>query len=120
MKHVGGGLPRPKWNLRALTPEMKHVGTGLPRPKCRPPQTLLAPRALLRPTGPSEKGRVTGNTAANRRLALEAAEADTDDGTISSQLHGLKLCVTDPKVWLFVLIHIARTAARVSGTTSPP
>ncbi|KAH7347450.1 MFS transporter-like protein [Plectosphaerella cucumerina] len=56
---------------------------------------------------------------ANRRLALEAAEADADDGAASSQLHGLKLCVTDPKVWLFAFIYMGLTGAQGFGYYFP-
>jgi hypothetical protein len=35
---------------------------------------------------------------ANRRLALEAAEADVDDASGMSHIKGIKLALTDPKV----------------------
>lgn len=56
---------------------------------------------------------------ATRRLALEAAEADADDGAASSQLHGLKLCVTDIKVWLFAFIYMGLTGAQGFGYYFP-
>lgn len=54
---------------------------------------------------------------ANRRLALEAAEADSDEGDAQSQLHGLKLCVTDSKVWVLTLLYMCLTAAQVGGSS---
>ena len=56
---------------------------------------------------------------ANRRLALEAAEADSDDGDAKSQLHGLKLCVTDPKVWILTFMYMGLTGAQGFGYYFP-
>ncbi|KAJ3525593.1 hypothetical protein NM208_g11573 [Fusarium decemcellulare] len=56
---------------------------------------------------------------ANRRLALEAAEADTDEEGASSQLKGLKLCVTDIKVWIFTGIYMGLTGAQGFGYYFP-
>ncbi|KAF9878000.1 major facilitator superfamily transporter [Colletotrichum karsti] len=56
---------------------------------------------------------------ANRRLALEAAEADTDEEGISSQLKGLKLCITDVKVWIFAFIYMGLTGAQGFGYYFP-
>ena len=57
--------------------------------------------------------------AANRRLALEAAEADEDDGKAGSQLAGLKLCVTDPKVWIFAFVYMFLTGVLGFGYYFP-
>ncbi|KAF4919075.1 putative transporter [Colletotrichum viniferum] len=56
---------------------------------------------------------------ANRRLALEAAEADTDEEGVSSQLKGLKLCIADPKVWIFAFIYMCLTGAQGFGYYFP-
>ncbi|KAF4848406.1 putative transporter [Colletotrichum siamense] len=56
---------------------------------------------------------------ANRRLALEAAEADTDEEGVSSQLKGLKLCIADPKVWIFAFIYMGLTGAQGFGYYFP-
>lgn len=52
-------------------------------------------------------------------MALEAAEADEDDGEAKSQLHGLKLCVTDPKVWIFAFVYMFLTGALGFGYYFP-
>ncbi|GAQ09820.1 uncharacterized transporter C1683.12 [Aspergillus lentulus] len=41
-----------------------------------------------------------------RRMALQAAESDLDEGNASSQLTGLKLAFADPKLYLFAGIYI--------------
>ncbi|KAF4955238.1 hypothetical protein FSARC_11911 [Fusarium sarcochroum] len=56
---------------------------------------------------------------ANRRLALEAAEVDTDEEGAASQLKGLKLCVTDVKVWIFTGIYMGLTGAQGFGYYFP-
>lgn len=43
---------------------------------------------------------------ANRRMAIDAAEADTDDAGGMSQLHGLKLAFTDSKTYMLALSHM--------------
>lgn len=41
-----------------------------------------------------------------RRMALQAAESDLDEGNASSQLTGLKLAFADPKLYLFAGMYI--------------
>ncbi|XHF98544.1 hypothetical protein AWENTII_002093 [Aspergillus wentii] len=48
---------------------------------------------------------------ANRRMALEAANADTDDGKGMSQLRGLKLAVMDIKTWILAIGYMAMAGA---------
>jgi len=48
---------------------------------------------------------------ANRRLAIEAAEADVDEAGGMSQWRGLKLAMTDPKTYLLALAYMAITGA---------
>ena len=40
---------------------------------------------------------------ANRRMAIDAAEADVDEAGGMSQLRGIKLVLTDPKVCIVLL-----------------
>ena len=55
---------------------------------------------------------------ANRRLAIDAAEADVDEPGGMSMLTGLKLCFTDPKV-LLPRLCCSGTDADLSGTDLP-
>jgi len=48
---------------------------------------------------------------ANRRLAIEAAEADVDEGGGMSQLRGMKLAFTDVKTYLLALAYMSITGA---------
>ncbi|PNS21707.1 hypothetical protein CAC42_1561 [Sphaceloma murrayae] len=48
---------------------------------------------------------------ANRRLAIEAAEADVDEKGGMSQLRGIKLALTDPKTYLLALAYHGQTGA---------
>lgn len=48
---------------------------------------------------------------ANRRLALEAAEADMDAAGRMSQLHGLKLALKDPKTYILTVAYWAIAGA---------
>lgn len=48
---------------------------------------------------------------ANRRLAIEAAEADVDDGGVQSQLHGFNLAMSDPKTYLLAIAYMGITGA---------
>lgn len=48
---------------------------------------------------------------ANRRLAVDAAEADVDDGSAMSHLRGIKLALTDPKTYLLALAYHGQTGA---------
>lgn len=48
---------------------------------------------------------------ANRRLAVEAAEADIDDKEGMSQLRGIKLALTDPKTYLLAIAYHGQTGA---------
>ncbi|PWY86653.1 MFS transporter [Aspergillus heteromorphus CBS 117.55] len=48
---------------------------------------------------------------ANRRLAIEAAEADVDEGGSATQLKGLKLAFTDIKTYALAIIYMAIAAA---------
>lgn len=48
---------------------------------------------------------------ANRRLALEAAEADVDVGGKTSQLTGLKLAMADPKTYVLAVAYMSITGA---------
>ncbi|KAL1954199.1 hypothetical protein VTO42DRAFT_1515 [Malbranchea cinnamomea] len=48
---------------------------------------------------------------ANRRLAIEAAEADVDEAGGMSQLNGLKLAMTDPKTYILALAYMSITGA---------
>ncbi|KAL1953652.1 hypothetical protein VTO42DRAFT_2401 [Malbranchea cinnamomea] len=48
---------------------------------------------------------------ANRRLAIEAAEADVDAEGGMSQLQGLKLAMTDPKTYALALMHMCINGA---------
>lgn len=48
---------------------------------------------------------------ANRRLAIEAAEADVDDAGGMSQLKGLKLALTDPCTYVLAIAYLCTTGA---------
>jgi hypothetical protein len=48
---------------------------------------------------------------ANRRLAIEAAEADVDEGGVMSQIKGLKLAMIDPKTYILAIAYMAITGA---------
>ncbi|CAN8101914.1 unnamed protein product [Discula destructiva] len=48
---------------------------------------------------------------ATRRLAIDAAEADVDQGRGMSQLHGIKLALTDPKTYLLAIAYHGQTGA---------
>ena len=48
---------------------------------------------------------------ANRRLAIDAAEADVDEKGGMSQLRGIKLALTDPKTYLLALAYHGITGA---------
>lgn len=48
---------------------------------------------------------------ANRRLAIEAAEADEDEAGGMSQFKGLKLAMTDMKTYILALLYMAQTGA---------
>lgn len=48
---------------------------------------------------------------AERRLAIEAAEADLDEGGGMSQLAGLKLAMTDVKTYIFAIAYMCITGA---------
>lgn len=48
---------------------------------------------------------------ANRRLAVDAAEADLDDAGGMSQLRGIKLALSDPKTYLLALAYHGQTGA---------
>lgn len=48
---------------------------------------------------------------ANRRLAIDAAEADVDEPGAASQLKGLKLALTDVKVYILAIAYMCVTGA---------
>ena len=48
---------------------------------------------------------------ANRRLAIEAAEADLDEAGGMSQIRGMKLAFTDPKTYMLALAYMGITGA---------
>ncbi|KIX02406.1 uncharacterized protein Z518_08347 [Rhinocladiella mackenziei CBS 650.93] len=48
---------------------------------------------------------------ANRRLAIEAAEADVDEAGGMSQVKGLKLAMTDPKTYMLAIAYMCITGA---------
>lgn len=48
---------------------------------------------------------------ANRRLAIEAAEADTDGAGAMSQLQGFKLAMTDPCTYILAIAYMCQTGA---------
>lgn len=48
---------------------------------------------------------------ANRRMALDAAEADVDVGGGMSQIQGLKAAFTDPKTYILALAYHGITGA---------
>ena len=48
---------------------------------------------------------------ANRRLAIDAAEADIDEAGAMSQLRGIKLAFSDPKTYMLALAYHGVTAA---------
>ena len=48
---------------------------------------------------------------ANRRLAIEAAEADIDEAGAMSQLRGLRLALTDPKTYMLATAYMCVTGA---------
>ncbi|KAK6823155.1 hypothetical protein RU639_006012 [Aspergillus parasiticus] len=50
-------------------------------------------------------------SVANRRMALDAADVDVDEGNAMSQLNGLKLAVTDIKTWILAFTYMAITGA---------
>lgn len=57
---------------------------------------------------------------AERRLAIEAAEADIDEGGGMSQMKGLKLAMTDIKTYVLAVAYMCITGAAGSRTSSPP
>ncbi|OJJ29762.1 hypothetical protein ASPWEDRAFT_296638 [Aspergillus wentii DTO 134E9] len=48
---------------------------------------------------------------ANRRLAIEAAEADVDQAGKMSQIHGMKLAFTDVKTYVLAIAYMSITGA---------
>jgi len=48
---------------------------------------------------------------ANRRLAIEAAEADVDDAGVKTQLDGFKLAMKDPKTYILAIAYMGITGA---------
>lgn len=48
---------------------------------------------------------------ANRRMAIDAAEADVDEGGAMSQVRGMKLAFTDPKTYLLAIAYHGITGA---------
>jgi MFS family permease len=48
---------------------------------------------------------------ANRRLAIDAAEADIDEAGGMSQIRGMKLAFTDPKTYMLALAYMGITGA---------
>jgi hypothetical protein len=48
---------------------------------------------------------------ANRRLAIDAAEADIDEGGSMSQIEGMKLAFQDPKTYMLALAYMGITGA---------
>ena len=48
---------------------------------------------------------------ANRRLAIEAAEADVDEPGGMSQMRGLKLAMADPKTYILAIAYMSITGA---------
>lgn len=48
---------------------------------------------------------------ANRRLAIDAAEADVDEGGAMSQIRGMKLAFLDPKTYILAIAYHAITGA---------
>ena len=48
---------------------------------------------------------------ANRRLAIEAAEADVEIGGAMSQITGLKLAMTDPRTYMLAVAYMCITGA---------
>jgi len=48
---------------------------------------------------------------ANRRLAIEAAEADVDEAGAMSQIKGFKLAMTDPNTYILALAYLCTTGA---------
>lgn len=48
---------------------------------------------------------------ANRRLAIEAAEADVDEAGAMSQVRGLKLALTDSKTYMLAIAYMSITGA---------
>jgi hypothetical protein len=48
---------------------------------------------------------------ANRRLALDAAEADVDEAGGMSQIRGIKLAFLDPKTWVLAIAYHGITGA---------
>lgn len=48
---------------------------------------------------------------ANRRMAIEASEADVDESGVRSQLRGLKQAMLDPKTYILAVAYMAITGA---------
>lgn len=48
---------------------------------------------------------------ATRRLAVEAAEVDIDEGSGMSHLRGIKLALSDPKTYLLAIAYHGQTGA---------
>lgn len=48
---------------------------------------------------------------ANRRLAVDAAEADVDEPGVKAQLRGLKLAFSDLKVYILAVAYMCITGA---------
>lgn len=68
---------------------------------------------LILPDFPDTWGALTAEEkrVANRRLAIDAAEADVDDAGGMSQLRGMKLAFQDPKTYLLALAYMGITGA---------
>ena len=49
---------------------------------------------------------------ANRRLAIDAAEADIDEPGMATQLKGLKLAFTDLKVYILAVAYVSHLSQR--------
>lgn len=53
----------------------------------------------------------TDHYLANRRLAIDAAEADVDTPGGNAQWTGFKLAMTDIKVYILAILYLGQTGA---------
>ena len=68
---------------------------------------------VILPDFPNTWRRLTGEMkrVANRRLAIEGAEADVDEGGGMSQIRGMVLAFKDPKTYLLAIAYHCQTGA---------
>lgn len=85
-------LPDFPHTWRLLSPELKAIGTFSTQTKLPHDSTNAIPTA-------------------QRRLAVDAAEIDLDEKGAAAQIKGMKMALTDPKVYLLALAYFCQTGA---------